>query len=150
MIKEIILNFRYAICLCWKYNKKLFFLKFFQIIVNWSLTFSPVLLNREILNALSENLSVKNVLLRGILYFILVFATRFICKIIEKISFIQNQYLEKKYMVSFSDQTMSIDYEKLETSSFRDIIQLAGNGQNIFQYIDYFALSITLLILSAV
>ena len=40
-------------------------------------------------------------------------------------------------MVSFSDQTMSIDYEKLETSSFRDIIQLAGNGQNIFQYIDY-------------
>ncbi len=137
MIKEIILNFRYAICLCWKYNKKLFFLKFFQIIVNWSLTFSPVLLNREILNALSENLSVKNVLLRGILYFILVFATRFICKIIEKISFIQNQYLEKKYMVSFSDQTMSIDYEKLETSSFRDIIQLAGNGQNIFQYIDY-------------
>lgn len=137
MIREITQNFKYAIGLCWKYNKKLFVLKFVQIITNWVSTFSPVLLTREILNALSENLSVRNVLLRGLFYFLLVFATRFICKIIEKVSYVQNQYLEKKYMVSFSQKAMEISYEKLEKSSFRDVIQLAGNGQNIFQYIDY-------------
>lgn len=116
MIREITQNFKYAIGLCWKYNKKLFVLKFVQIITNWASTFSPVLLTREILNALSENLSVRNVLLRGLFYFLLVFATRFICKIIEKVSYVQNQYLEKKYMVSFSQKAMEISYEKLEKS----------------------------------
>lgn len=51
MIREIIQNFKYAIGLCWKYNKKLFVLKFVQIITNWASTFSPVLLTMEILNA---------------------------------------------------------------------------------------------------
>lgn len=137
MNKDFFSNFCFAINLCWRYDKKLFVLKFLQILVNWTLAFSPIFLTRELLNAISENISVKEVLLRGLFFFFLVFVSRFFSDLIEYLIETQNKYLEKKYMDAFCQKAMNVRYDQLETASFRDVMELADSGQNVFKYIDY-------------
>ncbi len=136
-MKEIYLNFKFAIRLCIRYNRKLFFIKLLRLILNWLLTFTPMLLVKEILNSISEGLEARDVLVRGSVYFILIFAVRFFCLLTDKISDVERQYLEKKYRSDFVDKAVRVTYEKLESSSFRNVIQLADNGQNVFEYVDY-------------
>ncbi len=106
---------------CWRYNRWYIFLLLFEQIVSIAATFIPMILSKNILNAVFEEKSFE----RGAYFLALlvgaILVTGFLQTVLQAKELVAKTIVFKFFRLDLSERIMSVRYERTETADFLNL-----------------------------